>query len=299
MNKKIFALIALILSMSLILGFAGCAQEESEEETTTVINVLDVLPTQPTTSVDEESGEIITDTEYSPEAAAANTQTIFEYFNLHVNALKDKKAAVTMSEGKNIGKSTYIDENGEEQSKPYCENATLAASVNTLKKYMLHTSDSEAAYGDDLVSYLPVSGQKWVTALTLEDVESATCVDEGTTRTITVNLVSPIDSAALSKAFELGSLEDALVEFEKANEYLTVADASLEYVNCQIIIIANVETNEISSIRYIKRADVTANVTGAGTIADLGTQEVCFRYEQTREYNFNYEDPNAPTTAAE
>ena len=77
MNKKILAIISVVLAFTMLFGFAGCSgTTEEEETTTTTINVKTPLPTDITTSIDEES-QVITDTTYSAEALAANTATIF------------------------------------------------------------------------------------------------------------------------------------------------------------------------------------------------------------------------------
>ncbi len=98
MNKKILAVVSVILAFAFLFAFAGCSST-SEEETTTTVKAKTPLPTDITTSLDEES-KVVTDTTYSPENLQKNTATIFEYFNLHVNELKDIKATVKMSQKK-------------------------------------------------------------------------------------------------------------------------------------------------------------------------------------------------------
>ena len=100
MNKKILAAISIVLVFSFLFAFTGCnSTGEEEATTTTTINVKTPLPTDITTGIDEES-RTVTDTTYTPEQLKANTATIFEYFNLHINEIKGAKAAVKMSQGK-------------------------------------------------------------------------------------------------------------------------------------------------------------------------------------------------------
>ena len=291
MKKTISAIISVVLVFSLIFAFAGCSTTQEEETTTTTINVKTPLPTDITSSVDEESN-VITDTTYSPEALAANTATIFDYFNLHVNEIKGVKAKVEMSEDKSIGKSKDAEGNDIAMS----ENDYVNAAINTLDSYMLHNEGATAEYGDDLVAFMPVKGAEYVSALTLEDIESATCVDDGMFRTITLTLKSPALPATIEKAYDLGNVDEVMEEFKKAEKYLTVAQPTLTYNDCQILIQANIETDEVTSIEYVKVIDVKTEVTGEGSLANIGTVPVQFRYRNAIKYTIDRTDPS--TTAA-
>lgn len=133
MNKKIIAAIAMLLVSAMIFSFAGCSSTV-EEETTTTIKAKTPLPTDITTSYDEES-RVVTDTTYSPEALAANSKTIFEYFDVRINETKNGKAAVSMKSEKKISKS--VDENGD--SIKMSENEYINAAITALDSYMLPT----------------------------------------------------------------------------------------------------------------------------------------------------------------
>ena len=293
MKKKILALVSLVLVFSFLFAFAGCSGTNTEDETTTTttIKVKTPLPTDITTSIDEESNTV-TDTTYSPEALAANTVTIFDYFNLHINEVKGQKAAVNMSQGKSISKVTDAEGN----TLPLSENDYIAAAISSLDSYMLHTPGEDLAYGEDLAAFLPVKGQSYVSALTLEDIESATCVDNELQRYITLTLKSPSLPATIEKAYDMGNVDDVLAEFKKAEKYLTVAAPTLTYNDCQIILTTNVETDEVIAIEYIKNIDVATEVTGVGTLESVGTVPVNFRYQNTVKYSL---DRTVPETTAE
>lgn len=346
MNKKIMAAISMILVFSLLFAFAGCDTTTTEEETTTVITAKTPLPTDITTSIDEENSETITDTTYSPEQLAANTVKIFDYFNVHINELKGVKAKVEMSQSKGIGNVNvkneiaaedlanladvalegkvafdgdlsalsaedlakveeyaelegYIVEKTEDgktlilknESLPLSENSYVNAAIKTLDGYMLHTDGASIEYGEDLAAFLPVKGESYVSALTLEDVEKATCVDKDGQRVITVTLKSPTLPATIEKAYDMGNVDDVLKEFEKANNYMTIAKPTLTYNDCQIIITANVETDEIHTIEYVKNIDVATEVTGQGSLADMGTVPVNLRYSNTIKYTIDRTNP--------
>ncbi|MBQ2904604.1 MAG: hypothetical protein IJE48_09430 [Clostridia bacterium] len=293
MNKKILAAISVILVFSFLFAFAGCSSTGDEETTTeTTIFVKTPLPTDITTGIDEES-QTVTDTTYTPEQLKANTATIFEYFNLHVNEIKGVKASVNMSQDKSIGKAKDAEGNDIAMS----ENEYINAAITSLDSYMLHNDGAELAYGDDMVAFMPVKGASYVSALTLEDIESATCVDNGNQRTITLTLKSPALPATIEKAYDMGNVDDVMTEFAKAEKYLTVEKPTLTYKDCQIIIVANIETDEIHTIRYVKNIDVATNVTGQGSLADIGTVPVTFRYSNTVEYTIDRTAPATETDA--
>lgn len=291
MNKKILAVISVVLVFSFLFGFAGCSSTTEEESTTTTtINVKTPLPTDITTSVDEESN-VVTDTTYSPEALAANTQTIFEYFNLHVNEVKSATAAVEMSQSKSIEKSKDAEGNDIAMS----DNEYLNAAIVSLDSYMLHEDGANLEYGEDLAAFIPVKGESYVSSLTLADIESATCVDNELIRTITVTLKSPALPETLEKAYDMGNVDEVLTEFEKAEKYMTVGKPTLTYNDCQIIITSHVETDEVLSIEYVKNIDVATDVTGQGSLADMGTVPVKFRYRNAVKYTI---DRTVPETEA-
>ncbi len=294
MKKKILALVSLALVFSFLFAFAGCSGTNTEDETTTTttIKVKTPLPTDITTSVDEESNTV-TDTTYSPEALAANTITIFDYFNLHINEAKGTKAAVTMSQEKSIGKVS--DEEG--NSLPLSENEYIAAAISSLDSYMLHEDGAEIAYGEDLAAFLPVKGQSYVSGITLDEVESATCVDNELQRYITVTLKSPTLPATIEKAYDMGNVDDVLAEFKKAEKYLTVGTPTLTYRDCQIILTTNVETDEVIEIEYVKNIDVATEVTGTGTLEGVGTVPVNFRYQNKVKYSLDRTDPSTTAVA--
>lgn len=442
MNKKIMAAISMILVFSFLFAFTGCSPE-TEEETTTTITAKTPLPTDITTSFDEENSEVITDTTYSPEMLEANTDKIFNYFNTQLNLLKSGvEAKVEMSQSKGINKSykyveltkeeiidlvkTVLDEetpadfNGDlktlsaeqyedvknygvsegrifnegetvtvtrKEDVPMSENDYINAAINTLDSYMLHEDGYKIDEYVDVAEYLPVAGADYVSALTREDVKSATCVDQDGQRVITLTLKGhefpdEIEKEIIAKAYNVETVKSAKIvelegkigeangrieaadkiiaeadkaiakaekkndaeakkaaeadkaaavadktaaeadkaalekekrtaltnktidqnvdeimkEFESANSYLTATKPTLTYKDCQIIITANLETDDVHTIEYKKSVDVKTDVTGTGSLKDIGTVPVAFNYSSTVKYTI--ERPAPETTAA-
>ncbi len=294
MNRKFLALISLVIVFAMLFAFSGCTFTSEGETTTTTVTAKTPLPTDITSSYDEESN-IITDTEYSSEDLVKNTQTIFEYFDVHINELKTQKAAVNMSVSKSTGKAT--DENGEEI--PISDNDYVNVAITNLDNLMLNTDGDSIDYGEDLTEFLPIKGENYVSKLTLDEVESATCIDNGTTRTITITLKSPSLPTTIEKSYDMGNIDDIMAEFEKANAYMTAEKPTLTYKNCQIILTANVETDAITAIEYIKTIDVSTTVTGEGELSGIGTVPVNFNYRSSVKYDIDHADPATATTLAE
>ena len=303
MKKIIVCTVSFLLAVAMLACFAGCDFSGNEGETTTTIKAKTPLPTDITTSLDENSS-VVTDTEYTPEKLKENTATIFEYFNVHINELKDIKASVSMSRDKSVNRieetKIVTDENGNETEEterlPYSDNDYVNIAIDSLKDYMLNEDGDEVEYGGDLKAFLPVKGEDFVSRLTLEDVESATCVDRDSERTITVTLKSPALPETLEKAYNMGNVDEVMKGFEEANQYMKVDKPVLTYDNCQIIIKADVETDEITSIEYIKNINVKTAVTGVGKLESIGNVPVQLCYRDSVRYSIDRTDPEAPTT---
>ncbi len=304
MNKKILAAISLLLVFSFVFAFAGCSSEEPEEETTTILRKTD-LPLDITTSVNDE-GETITQPTYTPEQLAANTKTIFEYFDVNVNALKASEKVgvpVNVSLSQGIGKAK--DENGEDRD--MSENAYINAAISSLSDYMLpgYAENEKVAYSKIVGEFdanalskdvLPLAGMDYVSALTLEDVKSATCSEEGEIRTIIITLNTPVAPEVIEKAYTIGNIDAVYEEFDaKAANYMVINKEATktEYKDCEIIITTNVKTDAVLSIEYVKRVDIDTEVTGKGTLESVGTLPVCFRYENRLKYEFDRAEETA------
>lgn len=298
MTKKISVIISLLLAFSFLFVFAGCDSTTEDETTTTTITAKTPLPTDITTSYDEES-QVITDTTYSPEKLQENTATIFEYFNIHINELKTNKvkAAVDVSVDKGIGRA----KDAEGNDLPMSENDYVNAAINSLAGKMLNEDGARVEYADsNIVNDIPIKGAEYVSQITLDEVESATCVDNGTIRTIVVTLKNPVALATVEKAYDIGSVQDVLTEFDKADAYMDVTkEPVLTYKDCQIIITADVQTDEVLTIEYIKNIDVATEVTFNGTLADAGVVPVNFRYSSNVRYSLDRTNPAETTTMAE
>lgn len=310
MNRKILAVVAALLAFSMIFALAGCSSNKQEEETTTETTIAKKTPNLPTEqlfTVEDDSstyylgaeGETLSETTTLDAAGIlAKNTTLLEYYNLNLNAIKDgsTKAVVTRSESKSIGKQSDSEGNSVSMS----ENDRVNAAIETLKKYMLISAENTSTeYTADLADALPAHGEAWVSKLTIDDVESATCVDGDTTRTVTIVLKSPTPQATIENNFDVEDINAVYAEFDKAADYMTInKDATvLTYVNCTVTIVSELETDNVLSVSYSKGINVDTEVTGVGSLESVGTLPVKFLYTYSVNYNIDRADPAAAEAA--
>lgn len=302
MSKKFSAIVAVLLCAAMIFAFAGCGAEvtDASDETTIKIKTPD-LPTEQLYSVDSfgetiyvdaEGNELSETTTLNEAGILAKNTRLLDYYNVNVNALGDGSttAIVKRSEKKSIGKQTDAEGNSVKMS----ENAQINAAIDTLKKYMLITAeDKETEYTNELKDALP--GTDYVSMLTIDQIENSTCVDGDTTRTITLTLKSPVPEAVIDENFEKEDIDAIYAEFDKAADYMTIdkANTKFEYVNCTIEVVADLETDNIISIKYTKGVNVNTAVTGTGTLESVGTVPVQFLYTYTVSYSIDRTAPEA------
>ena len=300
MNKKLLALVSLVLVFAMLFAFAGCSLIPETEEATTVRKRTSDLPTEQlykvsgdgvTHYLDGEGNTIDKTTVLDEAGIAAKNAKLLEYYNVNVNALVDGSttAVVTRNEGKSIGKQ----QDAEGNSIPMSDNAYVNAAIESLKKYMLVTKDTtQTEYTNELKDALP--GADYVSTLTAGDVESSTCVDGDTTRTVVITLKSPVPEAVVDANFDKEDVDAVYAEFEKAADYMEIDKSAtkFEYVNCVIEIVTDIQTDEVLSIRYTKGVNVNTVVTGKGKLASVGEVPVCFLYTYTVEYKIDRTNPD-------
>ena len=274
MRNKIFAIVSVLLVFALVFSFAGCTS--SQETETTTYKIKTVLPEDPTEGT-KANGDKITDPTYSEQELINNTDVIFDYFIGIVAELGDDEAIVTKSIDKNIGKA----KNDKEEELPISENEYINVAIEALAPYMFDEEGKEYDAETPLTESVPIDE---FTALTREDVKSATSSYQGQFRVITVTLNNPMDIYSVDDSI-LENFED-----ETVKEYMTITkEPSYMLKECQIIVTVLVETDEITRIEYIKNADVKTAVKGEGTLESVPETDVEFRYICSTAYDINRE----------
>ncbi|NLP48463.1 MAG: hypothetical protein GX345_05900 [Clostridiales bacterium] len=266
MKKRISKLLAAVLALSLLFTLAACdgfRVPGDEDDLSTTEPVIIAKTVRPETNKD-----------------------IIEYYNTVINAVKEGKPAVNPKISKNVG--------GVET-----ENKKLKALVPTLKKYMLHTDAEKADKGQDLTDIFPVKGQDWSSKLTVADVRYASITESDKTYEIMIRFKDEADPEALvsslGKAFDLADKKAIMEEFEKANDYLKVGETGYLYNGCYIKTVVDKENDQVLNVTYFINVRVETLLTGAGSLADMGSVPFAFDYENKAQYDLDWSEPEQET----
>ncbi len=301
MKATTLKILSLIMMFAVLIGVTSCSLTGGDEEETTEATTL---------------------ASATPLMAQDATDEAIAYFNGLMAKINSGKAALKYSSDYNPG--------GFE-----CENATLKAALPTIVKLMKDGFNAdlgaEVAYGESLSDIIPVKNSIAPLALTAADIveigvnkeaysraaeeeskvaedaeyttASPVIVDEDV-RKITITLKDEVDPAAGAGLFgTIYNIPDRKLiaeEMAKASEYMTY-DGSYEakYTGCTIYMEVNRITDEVIKLEFNRNIEVTATVTGVGTLASVGTQELKFVVNGCDRYEFDWADPNAVTEAAE
>lgn len=251
-------------------------------------------------------------------ATTANKKEVVDYFNNLVNDLKKNKPAKT-----EYGEDFWTDDstdsitftrNGKEIDKDSDEYKALKAAAVVYKKYVVdgaynyllgHTKDENgetknlAEGNDSLDDILYLWGEKDVSRLTYDDIESAISsvkkdtqtVEEkeyvtGLTRTIVITLKP--DENAVKKAFSIHDKKPILDEMKKASDYFTVEDYEITPGVCVITAVFDAATDEITSLTYQNNMTVDTEITGVNNFASVGTVGLSFNCTDQMYYHFGW-----------
>lgn len=283
--KKISLLAAAVLLISsLLFCFSACSSDESEiEDSTAAYFYVD-----------------------SATPAKTSSEEVLHYFNELVNKIKSEKPAVSYNIEKNIpNDSIRVTKKGAEQSEE--TDSSLDAindSAKGLKDLVLENikkTKGNIAYGEENSDILFVKGESWASKLTENDIKYAFMKEVGDNYYITIafnDLTSAEAQDVLTKAFDLRDKDDILnsAELAKTNAYLKLNDYDVVYSGCTITATVNRFTDELTNVYYYKAANVTADMTGNGTLANYGDVSVMFKLEDKANFDITWENgyPTSP-----
>mgnify|MGYP000121416747 FL=1 len=283
--KKISLLAAAVLLISsLLFCFSACSSDGSEiEDSTAAYSYVD-----------------------SATPAKTSSEEVLHYFNELVNKIKSEKPAVSYNIEKNIpNDSIRVTKKGAEQSEE--TDSSLDAindSAKGLKDLVLENikkTKGNIAYGEENSDILFVKGESWASKLTENDIKYAFMKEVGDNYYITIafnDLTSAEAQEVLTKAFDLRDKDDILnsAEFAKTNAYLKLNDYDVVYSGCTITATVNRFTDELTNVYYYKAANVTADMTGNGTLANYGDVSVMFKLEDKANFDITWENgyPTSP-----
>ncbi len=284
---------AILLVSTLLMTLTSCGSSDNTEETEEVVYTEEAVYTESATLVGKTSEEVL------------------NYFNNLVNGVKTDKPVVSYRIEKNVPNgSLKVTKQGEEEKEEIDSSLTAindaAKGIKDLVLEDIKETSGSINYGEDNSETLFVKGESWATELTAEDIDYATLKEIGDTYYITIafnDLTSEQAQNVLTKAFDLRDKEEILAseEFAKSKDYLVLNDYDVVYSGCKITATVNRLTNEITNINYYKAANVTAYMTGAGTLESYGDVSVMFTLEDKANYDITWESglPTSPVETAE
>lgn len=281
MKRKLTVLMAIMLVFTMLVSLASCGSSDSDAEELEVFSTEEAVYTESKTPVANTSEEVL------------------NYFNGIVNDLKASKPAISYRYEKNVPDgSIKVTKTGAENEEGYDESLESINKAAKGIKDMILTDIGETsgnvAMGADNSEYLFVKGESWTSKLTVSDVDYATIKEIGDNYYIEIvfnDIEDNGDDSALRKAFDLRDKDEILAsdEFAKTAEYLKFNDYDVAYSGCKITATVNRLTNEITNLNYYKAANVTAYMTGAGTLAEYGDVSVIFTLEDKANFDVNWE----------
>ncbi len=292
MKRIISVITALVLVSTLLLALTSCGSS-SETEAPEVFTTEEVVYTESATPVGKSSEEVLA------------------YFNSLVNGVKTDMPAVSYYVEKNVpNDSLKVTKRGAEAEEEIDSSLKAindaAKGIKDLILQDIRENSGDIAYGADNSETLFVKGESWASKLTSADIAYATLKEVGDQYYITIafnDLTSAEAQDVLTKAFDLRDKEEILAseEFAKTKEYLELNDYDVTYSGCKITARVDRLTDRITNINYYKAANVTAYMTGAGTLESYGEVSVMFTLEDKADFNINWETdlPTSPVETAD
>ncbi|MBQ8228676.1 MAG: hypothetical protein IJZ88_06660 [Clostridia bacterium] len=217
--------------------------------------------------------------------ASAVPQTkaeIFDYFCKALDKVVEEKPAVSYGLSNDAGSAD-------------CENSNIEAAFPTIAKLMTVGDGAETAYGEDCSAIFPNN------KLELNDIKSANIIDIDDTTSRSYTIVMTIwdennpnqDDSVFGKIYKISKDEDILAEMKKASAYFTVESYDAEYQIGTIRAVISKETDRLESLQLERNVEVSTEITGQNTFAEVGTVPLSFNYSSTESYDINWDDPNA------
>lgn len=207
-------------------------------------------------------------------------QEIFDYFCKAVENVKTAKPKVDYSLS-------------EKAKSPDCENSHIEEAFTTIAKLMTNGNSDGVEYGEDNSAIMPKD------MFDINDIKSANIIDIDDTTSRSYQIVMTIweednptqDDSVFGKVYKIAPKDKILEEMKKASSFFTVEDYDSQYNAGTIRATISKETDKISELKLERSVIVSTEITGQGTMADVGTVPLSFRYESTESYGFDWDNP--------
>ena len=188
---------------------------------------------------------------------------------------------------------------GEQKEK--CENEYVKAAFKTVSKAITKENFSnETAYGESTKDIFPTFGSEDAPVLTNADIRSAYVMenkDDGTGATyiIVIKIYPEKDpnqtDSIYGTLYNIMDDKEILSHFDVINSVVTVNSYSAQYGEGPIRATLKKEDNKLTELSLSRNVVVSTELTGVGTLADLGTVPLEFNYEATENYSVDWFDP--------
>ncbi len=262
-NKKLVRFASLLVAVLMVFSLCACGAEEDE--------TYDYKSPIPTT-----------------------TEEIIARFNEAMAGAKSGNPGISYS----IKQSASM--SGDQKDK--CENKYIKAAFKTLEDAITEENFAEeTAYGDSTKDIFPSRGAETAPVLTVADVRSAYVAenkDDGTGATykIVLKLYSENDpengdNGSYGKIYNIMKDEEILSHFDVVSSVISVKSYSTQYGIGTITATLKKDTDQLTELSLSRDVVVSTEVTGVGTISDLGTVPFEFNYSATENYSVDWFDP--------
>lgn len=207
-------------------------------------------------------------------------QEIFDYFCKAIDKAKADKPAISY-------------DLSEKAKSPDCENSHIEEAFATIAKLMTNGTSDSVEYGEDNTAILPQD------MFDIKDIKSANIIDIDDTTSRSYTIVMTIweennptqDDSVFGKVYKIAPKDKILEEMKKGASFFTVEDYDSQYNVGTIRAVISKETDKISELKLERSVIVSTEITGQGTLAEVGTVPLTFKYESTEKYGFNWDNP--------
>lgn len=213
-------------------------------------------------------------------AIPQSKEEIFNYFDKAMKAVHENDPAVSYSLS-------------QKARSPECENSDIKTIFPTIAEMMTGGKGDSTEYGEDCSAIFPEN------KLELNDIRSANIIDidDPTSRSYTIVFTiwdesNPTqDDSTFGKLYKLTPKEEILEELKKGASLISVKDYEYEYQIGKITAVISKETDRLSELNLEREVIVNTEVTGEGTLAQIGTVPLSFRYSSTANYSVDWDNP--------
>lgn len=256
MNKKLIRILSIALAAIMLFSLCSCDTYVEEDD----------------------------EIKYASEVPADKT-AIVARFNDVVASAKNEKPAVSYSLGQGA-------------SGCECENEYIKAAFKTVSKLITKENfKMSTQYGEDTTDILPVMGKEIPGMVDIADVLTAYITDNKTDSSYTITIkIKPEDNpeqdtSVYGRLFKIESNENILANFENVKHLMTAETYNASYKSGTIKAVVNKTTDHLIKLELYRDVRIETEVTGQGTLADVGTVPLAFNYNSTAKYDLDWDNP--------